>query len=199
QVFDLFAGAYIANQPSRSYSLYGLGAGFADFLASTRPAGLGPQSLEAIPASFARLERAIAESQRAVGTEASTATTLPSETLLHIAPHLRWRLPDSTQLLHLDFDFSEALYAARRGDQPSVPPVRETHVAVARSQYRVRVHAVTPLWFAWLQALDHEGAAMHEAVAAAAESNNAEPGAIIAALAFWLPHAIGSGMCCAAT
>jgi hypothetical protein len=34
----------IAAQPSRSYSLYGLGAGFADFLEATRPAGTGPAS-----------------------------------------------------------------------------------------------------------------------------------------------------------
>lgn len=84
QVFDLFAGAYIAAQPSRSYSLYGLGAGFADFLEATRPAGTGPASLEAIPASLARLERAMAEAQRAVGTEALPGGDLPIETLLQL-------------------------------------------------------------------------------------------------------------------
>src|SRR5260221_992636 len=47
QVFDLFAGAYIANRPSRSHSLYDLGAGFAEFLDATRPADLATrQSLE---------------------------------------------------------------------------------------------------------------------------------------------------------
>jgi hypothetical protein len=77
QVFDLFASAYIAALPSRSYSLYGLGAGFADFLEATRPEGTGPASIEAIPASLTRLERAMAEAQRAVGTEALPGGDLP--------------------------------------------------------------------------------------------------------------------------
>ena len=198
QVFDLFAGAYIADRPSQSYSLYGLGAGFADFLEATRPPGSGGQSLDAIPANLARLERAFAESQRAVGTEASPASAFPDETLLHLVPNLRWRLPDTTRLLRLDFDFSETLDAARRGDQPLVPPACEAGVAVARHRYRVRVHPLTPRRYAWLQAIGYDGAAMQEAVAAAASTLNADAGAVAADLLIWLPDAARSSLCCAA-
>src|ERR1700722_3025480 len=66
EVFNLFAGAYLGAHPSRSASLYDLGAGFADYLAATRPPGAdGP--LAALPADLARLERAIAECGRAAG------------------------------------------------------------------------------------------------------------------------------------
>ena len=37
QVFEMFASSYVWSRPSRSSSLYALGAGFADFLQSTRP------------------------------------------------------------------------------------------------------------------------------------------------------------------
>jgi hypothetical protein len=70
QVFELFAAGYIAARPSTDPSLYGLGAGFADYLEATRPAGDdGPAALSALPADFARLDRARAEVQRAVGVE----------------------------------------------------------------------------------------------------------------------------------
>src|SRR3954468_429825 len=44
--FDLFAQGYIAARPSRSYTLYDFGAGFADYLEASRPAGGGtPQTM----------------------------------------------------------------------------------------------------------------------------------------------------------
>ena len=51
QVFEMFASSYVWSRPSRSPSLYALGAGFADFLQSTRPdSGATPGAIEAIPA-----------------------------------------------------------------------------------------------------------------------------------------------------
>ena len=159
QVFDLFAGAYIAGRPSQSYSLYQLGAGFADFLEATRPADCGgPGALEAIPANLARLERAIAEAQRASGIETAPEPDLPLDTLVQVLPGSRLRLPDTVRLLHLDFDFADTLSAARRGERAGTPPTRATYIAVARSNYRVRVHALEPARFAWLQAIGPHGA-----------------------------------------
>lgn len=198
QVFDLFAGAYVAAQPSRSYSLYGLGAGFADFLEATRPAGTGAASLEAIPASLARLERAMAEAQRCVGTEARPGADLPIETLLRLSADLRLRLPDSTKPLQTEFDFAEALAVAARGGRPLPPPARRSWVAVARSRYRVSVHPLTPGRFAWLCAVGEGGASLHDAAAAAARQTGEAPGAILADLMIWLPGAVADGICCAA-
>jgi hypothetical protein len=195
QVFDLFAGAYIADRPPRCYSLYELGAGFADFLEATRPAdSAGPGSLEAIPASLARLERAISEAQRAVGIETLRDAALPVDALLPLSPELRLRLPDTVRLLHLDFDFAATLAAARQGERPGQPPARDTFVAVARSHYRVRVHAVTPSRFAWLRALGYRGVAMRDAVATAARLSSQDAGAILADLLTWLPSAAAAGL-----
>jgi hypothetical protein len=200
QVFDLFASAYIAGQPSRSYSLYGLGAGFADFLEATRPDGTGPWSIEAIPANLARLERAMSEAQRAAGTESRRADDVPIDALLHASPDLRLRVPDTVRLLHLEFDFAATLAAAARGARPDQPPVRETWVAVARCRYRVRAHPVTSQHFALLQALERSGGlSLCEAAAAVAPATSEATGAMLADLMVWLPQAIDGGICCAAT
>ena len=199
QVFDLFASAYIAGQPSQSYSLYGLGAGFADFLEATRPGGTGPRSIEAIPANLARLERAMSESQRAAGTEARRADDLPIDALLHASPDLRLSVPDTVRLLHLEFDFAAVLAATARGARPEQPPARETRVAVARCRYRVCAHPVTSRHFALLQALDRNGGlSLREAAAAVASATSEATGAVLADLMVWLPQAIAEGICCAA-
>ncbi len=200
QVFDLFASAYIAGQPSQSYSLYGFGVGFADFLELTRPDGTGPRSIEAIPSNLARLERAMSEAQRAEGTEARRADDVPIDALLHASPDLRLRVPDTVRLLHLEFDFAATLAAAARGARPDQPPVRETWLAVARCRYRVRAHPVTSQHFALLQALERSGGlSLREAAAAAAAATSEATGAMLADLMVWLPQAINGGICCAAT
>jgi hypothetical protein len=188
QVFDLFAGAYLAACPSTSYSLYRIGTAFVDFLAATRPAHSGgPGTLDAIPASLARLERAISEAQRAVGTENMSDADLVPHPLLPPAPGLRLRLPDTVTLLRLDFDFSDALACARRGERPVQPPARDVCVAVARCRYRVRVHTLEPARFAWLQAIGPQGADGWAAAARVAP-------AAIADLLAWLPLAAAAGL-----
>ncbi len=70
----MFASSYVWSRPSRSPPLYGLGAGFADFLQSTRPdSGGAPGAIEATPANLAALERAGAEVYRARGLEDDAA------------------------------------------------------------------------------------------------------------------------------
>ena len=154
QVFNLFATAYLTKHRSRSPSLFELGAGFADYLEATRPAeGAGRGTLEAIPASLARLERAMSEVSRAPGPETERNYAPMTPAILLLTPGVRLRLPDTVKLLRLDFDFTAAVAAAERGERPAQPPAQEVCVAVARSHYRVDVHTLEPARFAWLEAL----------------------------------------------
>jgi hypothetical protein len=189
QVFDLFATAYLTQYQSRSPTLYDLGAGFADYLEATRPAeGRGPGTLEAIPASLARLERAMSEINRAPGPETGRDDALPVPAVL--LPGTRLRLPRSVRLLRLDFDFSEALAAAGRGERPAQPPAKDVRVAVARSHYRVHVHALDEARFAWLEALGVAAADLATALASAPEA--------AADILAWLPMAAKAGLVTAA-
>lgn len=185
QVFGLFAGGYLSARPPSSPSLYDLGAGFPGYLDATRPQPhSGPGTLEALPASLARLERAISVSSRARGPEAfDDGGGLDVTALIH-DPSIRLRTPESLKLLRLDFDFTAALASARAGRRPDPPPARESLVAVARRRYEVRVHRLDPLVFAWLEALrDSDGRirdAARKACAAARLDQDAVMGGLFA-------------------
>jgi hypothetical protein len=197
QVFELFAAGYVAARPSTDPSLYGLGAGFADYLEATRPAGDdGPAALSALPADFARLDRARAEVQRAAGVERMVGPAPAADLLL--IPGARLRRPDSVRLLTLGFDPGPVLAAVDAGGPIDPPPPCLTPVAVARSRWRVAVHAL-PAWrHAWLAALGEAGADVHAAAARAAQASGRETGAVIADLALWLPVAASLGLVAAA-
>jgi hypothetical protein len=197
QVFELFAAGYIAARPSTDPSLYGLGAGFADYLEATRPAGDDDaRALSALPADLARLDRARAEVQRAVGVERLAGP--PPVADLMLTPGARLRRPDSVRLLRLGFDPGPLLAAVDRGGPIDPPPPCPTPVAVARVRWRVGVHAL-PAWrHAWLEALGEAGNDVHAAAARAAEASGRETGAVIADLTLWLPAAMGQGLVAAA-
>jgi hypothetical protein len=177
--FGLFAQGYIAAQPSRSYTLYDFGAGFADWLEAARPPG-GAQDVSAIPAALARIERTKAEVHRAEGIERLAPPSWPGiepaiAEVLALAEPRRWWRSDSVRLLALPFDFSEMLAS---GDP--IPPRGEAMLlAVARAHYRVACHPLEPWQFDWLVALPEDPA----------EAIPGEP-----RLAGWLPFAAAHGL-----
>jgi hypothetical protein len=183
-VFDLFADGYIAAHPPSSPSLHELGAHFPAWLDATRP----PGDIEALPAQLAMLERAWSGALRAPGPEGLTPP--PADLLLQ--PTGRLKLPRTTVLLRLDFDFAPLLAAVADGDEPPAPEARPTLVAIARADYRVRLHTLGPGRFAWLEALGYEGGSALAAVAGAAKGE--EPGKLLADLTLWLPLAIQAGL-----
>jgi hypothetical protein len=193
-VFDLFASSYIAARPPRDFSLYDYGAGFADHLDATRPADGG--ALAALPAQVARLERARAEVSRAEGIERDRRPPLPADSAM--TPGLRLKLPDSVRLLILGFDLAPLIEASERGEKAVVPEVRETRIAVARSGWRVRLHALEPWLHAWLEAIGPGGADVQEAAAAAARASGRPGGALIADLFLWIPGGSAAGLVIAA-
>lgn len=188
-VFALFAAGYIAARPPGHFSLYELGAGFADHLEATRP----PGEETALPAQLARLERARAEVQRAEGVERSgdRAIAVASAALM---PGLRLRIPDSVRLLRLGFDFVPLIAATDAGEPAPVPKARGTCVAVARMGYRVAVHELEPRRFAWLEALGADGAAVEVAAAEAARATGCEVGETLADIVLWQPAAARLGL-----
>jgi hypothetical protein len=189
-VFDLFAEGYLAAVAPRHFSLYALGAGFADHLDATRPGGSDP-ALD-LPAELARLERARAEAQRAAGPESGAAPDIAADAAL--LPGTRLRLPDSVRLLRLGWDFRPLIAAAESGGTAPIPERRSTPTAVARSRYRVAVHGLDPGFFAFLEALGTDGAEVHDAAARAGRAAGQPAGSLIARLSLWLPGAAAAGL-----
>ena len=191
QVFELFARGYLAATPSKSYSLYDLGAGFSGYLEATLPPEAEP--FDRLPCELARLERARVESHRAAGPETDPAHAGLDPVDLFMTPGARVRLPETVRLLRVSYALADVLAAAGRGDRPDPPAARPALYAVARSHYRVRVHELPPGPFGFLQACA-DGADVQAAVAAAALATGQPVGALWADLLAWAPWAIETGL-----
>lgn len=180
--FDLFAQGYVEARPSQSYTLYDYGAGFADYLEESRPAGDGtPQTSEAVPAALARVERARAEVLRARGTE--RAPQAPERPVLLQMVGLaggRYRRPDSVRLLVLPFDFAGTLASIGGEGPPAWPRPEPSRLAVARADYRVCHHRLT----GW----------QHDLLAALPEGDGGAPPPADPAQAQWLAGAVRLGL-----
>ena len=187
-VFDLFAEGYIEACPPSSPSLHELGAEFPAWLEQTRPPHVVAGDVEALPAQLARLERAWSQTLRVPGPEGLE----PPPVDLLLRPAGRLRLPRTTVLMRLDFDFAPLLAAVADGDPPPTPEARPTLVAIARGNWRVRLHTLDPGRFAWLEALGHDGASAQGAAATAAPAE--DRGRLLADLILWLPMAIQAGL-----
>ncbi len=194
QVFDLFARGYLEACPPRSPSMLDLGAGFASYLEETRPRPFGPPgAVDALPASLARLERALVEAGHARGVEGDAVDLTVDALRLMSTPGVVVRTPESLRLLHLDFAMTDALDAVERGDEATVPPAADTCYAVARSRYRVRVHVLERWQFELLSACG-TGLGLPPAVAMAAGKAGLEIDQVWAALLMWLALAVDAGL-----
>jgi hypothetical protein len=191
----LFAHGYIRAHPPKSYSLFDLGAEFAEFLQQTRPRPLGPAgSPEALPTALARLDRARAESRHAPGAETDPGHHPIDPLTLMATPDLTVRTPATLRLLHLDFALTDTLTAADRGDRPPLPLPADTRYAVTRTHYCVHVHVLTPWQHAFLRTCPTSGIPLHTAVTATAHTTELTPTAIWTALITWLPQAVDTNM-----
>ena len=192
--FDLFAQDYIASHPSRAPSLYDFGSLLPDHLIDACPSN-DPTSPLAILGELARLERARTEVSRARGIEGQAVGIGADAALL---PGTRLKRPDSVHLLRLRFDLLPLVVAADAGAVLPMPAPGDYLVAVGRAHYRVRLHALEPAGYAFLQALGSEGEEVHAAAAAATAGAKAGAGSLLAWLALWLPSAAEAGLVTAA-
>jgi len=198
QVFDLFARGYLAARPSRSYSLYDLGAGFAEHLDATAPPPDPAEPYDRLPCELARLERARVESHRAAGPEDDPAQAALDPVDLFMTPGARVRIPATVRLLNLSFDLIGSLAATDRGERPGLPEIGPVFCAIARSRYRVRAHALTPAQFAFLQACTG-GRDVQSALAEAARTADLSVGVLSVGVLWadllpWTPWAIEAGL-----
>lgn len=199
QLFDFFAKAYIWRHPSRSPTLYDLGAGFADFLAASQPAGLDAAAAPQFrfPVELARLERARSEAGRAPGLEKRLLPPAGDgfdwfdtlDTTLQLAP--------CTRLLALSFPlqafWERAAHLADGSDLPPPPEPAPGFVAIARLHYRLSMFSLQPWQFHYLQA-SRDGAPSRQCALQAATASGLPTGQVLADAMLWQPLAIAAGL-----
>lgn len=200
ELFAFFAKAYIWSTPSRSPTLYDLGAGFADFLQGSRPGGAGADDLLNLPVELARLERARTEAIRAPGLErlAPDGRAPASAFDAMLGKELELTLPPCVRLLALTLPLLPFWDAVQGGAEvPAAPAPATSHVAVARVRYQVGLHPLESWQYHFLKALADAGAAAlpSQHCAALAAAGAAMPvEQVVARAMLWLPLAAASGM-----
>jgi len=192
-LFQLFALGYIQQRPSQSYTLFDLGAGFAEFLAATKPPPhqLPPEQHAAllIPEQLAHLERYRALSMRAVGCEQAPPVAAGFD-LLEVGALLpSLSLPDTTFLMQCDFDLLNYLKVADRGETPSFPVEKPQSLLIYRHRYRVGLVALEPWQANFIHAIQQPrgGQPLFSDIA---QHTGFSEGQLLAKLSLWLPLAL---------
>jgi hypothetical protein len=205
QVFGFFARAYLNRNPSCSPSLHTLGAQFPAFLLHSQPRavnGARKAPTQSFALDLARLERAIAESGRAPGSErqpdmAGTSASAPDAPwiLSLLAGDSRTlTLNDTTRLLSLRHA-AECLRPWLRGQTPDEAALYERdYVAIRRHRYRVTMDRLTDWQFFALRHAARRPATISDCARAASRRTRRPEVDILAQLALWLPGARLDGL-----
>jgi hypothetical protein len=182
--------------PSCSTTLYDLGAGFADFLASSQPAGASADNLFGFPVELARFERARSEAGRARGLEQLAAAPLDSFALLS-GDGVTVRLAACTRLLALSFPvqafWQQVAPMPEDAPVPPAPAPEASFVAVGRLHYRVSVHLLQPWQYHYLQTAA-DGAPASQCALHAAQACGLPAGRVLADALLWLPQAASAAL-----
>lgn len=149
-LFDKFARAYLAREPSDSYTLYDLGRRFPAYLDETRPDREEPDERQEIWVNFmidlADYERKLFVLFDAPGHEGKHWPTsdTPDEALV---------LQPCFGLGAYRFPVANYYHSVTDQSEPQLPPVVESYVAITRYDYVTSSFPITPLHYKFLQAL----------------------------------------------
>lgn len=189
-LFEFFARAYLTQHPSQSFSLYDLGDGFARFLRRSQSAAQKAASdgTLSFPIDLARIEQALAASQRASGLEGEVCEAIDPLHLL-LGGGMNIELPATTRLVLAHYPLS-AFQPWLNGDTASEPPEKHTaYIAIKRQRYRVSCEALTDWQFYFLAAARHGKRPLLACAEAAARRTQRPTSELLAKLAFWLAAA----------
>jgi hypothetical protein len=180
-LFDAFAEDYLAAYPSRSYTLFHLGAHFADHLRRTRPDRDRPpaerETWVDLMVDLARFERVFAEVYHGPGTETSPiprAVDLPADTD-PAWPELTLRPTPCLRLATTRYPVHSYAAAVTRGEAPPPPRAQPSVLAVHRRGYTVLVTELSPPTDQLLAALREGETLTNAATRAAIPPARAQP------------------------
>jgi hypothetical protein len=189
-LFDAFAVEYLEQYPSRSYTLFQLGANFPRFLAETRPDREEERSTAPSWPDFlidlATLERTFNEVFDGPGMEGEPP--LAPDALRDVSPErlLEARLPvvPCFRLLALRYPVHHYFTAVRRRQDADPPGPAETWLAVTRRRYVVRHYELSSPAYHLLHAL-RAGESLGQAIRQAVEAGGPDLDRLPANLWTW--------------
>ncbi|MFA7240897.1 MAG: DNA-binding domain-containing protein [Sulfuricellaceae bacterium] len=194
-LFEFFARAYLTNHPSRSFSLYDLGNGFAQFLKQSQSASAKAADNGALnfPLDLALIEQAIAASLRATGLEGATWQTVDPHDLL-LGGNVEVQLPATTRLLMANHPLSVFLQWFDGNDPSGQAESRPSYICVKRRHFRVSCQELSDWQYHFLLSAQDTARPLIDCANNAARQTQRPVHEILALLAFWLPAAQSESM-----
>jgi hypothetical protein len=166
-LFDDFVADYIRAMPPESHTLYDLGRRFAGFLEQERPDREAPEEEREPWIDFmidlARFERLLFTLFDAEGWEGRALATQDT-------PDAALRLQPAFALGAYRFPVAAYYHAVRRDEQPELPPLAPSHVALCRTDYVTRTHLLEASEYRLLARLMAGGSIAEGLAATAADS-----------------------------
>jgi Putative DNA-binding domain len=168
KLFDDFVADYVRDQPPESHTLYDLGRRFPGFLDGQRPDRDLPENQREPWIDFmidlARFEYALFTLFDAPGWEGRAFAS-------HDTPDAALQLQPAFALGSYRFPVAAYYHAVRRDEQPDLPPMHPSHVALCRTDYLTKT---------WLLAEDEyrllvrlaDGGAIEDGLIATAQDLN---------------------------
>jgi hypothetical protein len=192
--FNSFALGYLQKYPSRSYTLFELGAKFPQYLDETRPTDERQPEDSANAADswiqfvidLATFERTVGEIFDGPGPEDGVLLSAEQLSAIDSQQFLAARLVgvECLRLLALRFPVGDFYKAARRKEEVAPPDPAETFLAVTRVNYTVCHHALSKPAYELLAAL-LAGQCLTEAIEQAANSTVGAEDELMANLQTW--------------
>ncbi len=191
-LFEFFCRAYLSSHPSRGFSLYELGDGFARFLRRSQSASAkaADDGQLVLPLDLAQIERAMAASLRATGFESSDFEIVDPFDLL-LGGNIEVVLPETTRLVVTHHPLSAFQALLHGSASPAPPETGISYLCVKRSYYHVSCVELTDWQFYFLLAAKAKttNRCLLKCVTAAARRSHRPLHDILAQLAVWLPMA----------
>ena len=149
-LFDDFVADYVRALPPESHTLYDLGRRFPGFLDDQRPDRDAPEE-EREPwidfmVDLARFERALFTLFDAEGWEGRPFAS-------HDTPDEALRLQPAFALVSYRFPVAAYYHGVRRAEQPELPPLQASYVALCRTDYVTQTHVLAESEFRLLEVL----------------------------------------------
>jgi len=195
-LFERFAAGYVQAHPPRHYSLFRLGAGFAEHLEATRPPDeVVPEQQRALldlPIDLARVERARLEALRAPGLE-HEAKSLASSYELLLGTGFVVALAPCLRRVESRHDVRAFLSAVDRGEPPELPQAQRMSLAISRRDFRPTMTPLSSWQQVALECCATPRPLPELAMTLAARLGQTE-GTVLADLSLWLPVAQEQGL-----
>lgn len=199
-LFDIFGRTYLLQNPSQSYSLFELTAGYADFLDRTKPSveHIDPEKRihYDIPAELVRMERARLAAILSKGTEGTSPKMSLGFFSFFSGEETKIQAHPALQLVIQKMPLIDLYRQLMQEQETIIPAYQTTYLAVTRLNFKIQFYEINEWQFHFLQYLKTQNQAvnMQDGIHYASLHTSHNKADLLSMTCMWLPNALQLGL-----